>query len=233
MKALIFLTFITCISQVVGAIRIKKRKPVKDASFDAGVLDTIFKAKVKLSKGEIVRGVAVAKIEFQLKNPSEGNLDWEIGIVKERSNPASRVFNCIFDTTLPNIPGDWEWRLRATDSDGTTKTSVFYLMIIAEGYANPPTTTTTSRTLASPTSSIALSVSKANFAIGEDIVVNFNFPNTFGNGDCYHPKVTLIFPSCIFPPQLSKVFSTHNLNTQVFRLFCLLTALFTYDHHAI
>jgi len=200
MKALIFLTFITCISQVVGAIRINKRNPVKDASFDAGAPEDtiIFKAKVKLSKGEIDRGVTIAKVEFQLKNPTDGNQDWETGMVRERSNSARRVFNCIFDSTLPDIPGEWKWRLRATDSNGTSKTSVFYLMTIAEGDADPTNISMTSGLTSSPrldsnirfplkahrftASSIALSVSKANFAIGEDIVVNFNFPNTFGNG---------------------------------------------------
>lgn len=196
-KALVFLTFIKCICQVVGSIRINKRNPGKDASFDSGA-DTIFKAKVKVSKGEIDRRMTIAKAEFQLKNPSEVNQDWEIGMVGGRSNPAGRVFNCIFDTTLPDVPGEWKWCLRATDFNGTTKTSDFYLMTIAEGDADPTNTSTASSLTSSPrldsnirfplkahgftASSIALSVSKANFAIGEDIVVNFNFPNTFGNG---------------------------------------------------
>ena len=182
-KALIFLTFITCISQVVGSMRINKRHQLKDTSFVAGA-DTIFKANVKLSKREIDRGVTIAQVEFQLKNPGEGNQDWETGMVRERSNPAGRVFNCIFDTTLPDIPGEWKWRLRATDSNGTTKTSEFYLLTIAEGDVDPMTSrkTASSPTASTTTTSIALSVSKTNFAIGEDIVVNFNFPNTFGNG---------------------------------------------------
>ena len=164
-------------------MRINKRHLLKDTSFVAGA-DTIFKANVKLSKREIDRGVTIAQVEFQLKNPGEGNQDWETGMVRERSNPAGRVFNCIFDTTLPDIPGEWKWRLRATDSNGTTKTSEFYLLTIAEGDVDPMTSrkTASSPTASTTTTSIALSVSKTNFAIGEDIVVNFNFPNTFGNG---------------------------------------------------
>ena len=147
MKALIFLTLITFIAQVAGKIQFKGRSPAQEASLVASA-DVIFKVKVLLSKKEVAREKTISETQFQLRFGGGDPLDWRTGTMAGRNNPASRAFRFSLDTVLPGVAGDWQWRVKATDSSGISNTSGWYSMTISG-----ETTPTTSSPVATPPAS--------------------------------------------------------------------------------
>lgn len=132
-----FLLFIApLITLASAAIAIKKRKPQINASLNAGTIN--FRARSRLSKQQINNGVQVTKLSFQLKDPSGTEQEWFEGQVSPRKNPKSRFFNFKAARTLTQ-PGAWEWRLEATDTDGTSKISRWFVFTVDSTNTVPPT----------------------------------------------------------------------------------------------
>jgi len=66
----------------------------------------------------------VSTVDFQLRDPSEAEEGWVPANINRHGS--SRNFNANVDVIIPNTAGQWDWRIRATDSDGASRTSGWF-----------------------------------------------------------------------------------------------------------
>ena len=118
----IFTIIISLLDGAAGAIQFRRARPQRDTTVQAG--QTIFKAQVGLSVQEISSGKEVSSVEFQLRNPSGAEVGWVPANISW--NGSSRNFNANAAMTIPNTAGQWDWRIRASDSDDASMTSDWF-----------------------------------------------------------------------------------------------------------
>lgn len=139
MKTTLILTlFISFLYGASAALQFKKRKPSKNSIVEAG--ERLFRVRVRLLKNEIALGKTVETIQFQLRDPSGALGSW-VSASTINWNGKNRNFNSRATMTIGNTAGQWDWRITAVDSDGSSKTSGWFGMTVLEstGETDPPT----------------------------------------------------------------------------------------------
>jgi hypothetical protein len=144
MKTTLILTLL--ISFLYGAsagLQFKKRNPTKNSIIEAG--ETLFQVRVRLFRTEIAQGKTVETVQFQLRDPSGALGSW-VSASSINWNGKNRNFNTLGTMTIGNTAGRWDWRVKAVDSDGTSKNSNWFAMTVESSTTAAPTKATVTPT---------------------------------------------------------------------------------------
>lgn len=133
---LLYLTLFSAIlSLASGAMQFKRRRPERNDTLQAPV-EQLFSVNVSLSRSEINSGIVVSSIEYQLRDPSGTAGNWEPGSIQVPQG-TQRNFRTSLTLSFPgsSTAGQWQWRVRATDSNANVKTSGWFALNV-ESSAN-------------------------------------------------------------------------------------------------
>jgi hypothetical protein len=148
MKVVLLYYYLTLFSGAIvslasGAMQFRRRRPVRNDTLQAPG-DQTFSVNVRLSRSEINSGITVSSIEYQFKDPSAtgGTLgDWQSGSI-QRPQGNQRNFRSSLTVSFPDsaAAGQWEWRVKATDSNATVKTSGWFVLNVESSGTGGDTT---------------------------------------------------------------------------------------------
>ena len=159
MKTTLILTFL--ISFLYGAsagLQFKNRKPTKNSIVEAG--ETLFKVRARLFKTEIAEGKTVATVQFQLRDPSGALGSW-VSASSITWNGKNRNFITRGTMTIGDTAGQWDWRVKAVDSDGTSKNSNWFAMTVESSTTAAPTIVESPTTAAPTKATVTTAPTKA------------------------------------------------------------------------